>query len=137
MDLNNVEFTWIKNKPMNWKIHRVKNHFVLTKNKTDSPEGYPILSLTMRGIIERDTSSNEGQLPETYNGYNLLKKDDIVFNPMDLISGWVDSSPHEGLISPSSKVLDPYDKVNISFYTYYFQTHYKEKSSSHLEKSSL
>ena len=128
MDLNNVEFTWIKNKPMNWKIHRVKNHFVLTKNKTDSPEGYPILSLTMRGIIERDISSNEGQLPETYNGYNLLEKDDIVFNPMDLISGWVDCSPHEGLISPSYKVIRPTSsEVDIKFYTYYFQTHYKEK----------
>ena len=128
MDLNNVEFTWIKNKPMNWKIHRVKNYFVLTKNKTDSPEGYPILSLTMRGIIERDISSNEGQLPETYNGYNLLEKDDIVFNPMDLISGWVDCSPHEGLISPSYKVIRPTSsEVDIKFYTYYFQTHYKEK----------
>ena len=128
MDLNNVEFTWIKNKPMNWKIHRVKNHFILTKNKTDSPEGYPILSLTMRGIIERDISSNEGQLPETYNGYNLLEKDDIVFNPMDLISGWVDCSPHQGLISPSYKVIRPTSsKVDIKFYTYYFQTHYKEK----------
>ena len=128
MDLNNVEFTWIKNKPMNWKIHRVKNHFILTKNKTDSPEGYPILSLTMRGIIERDISSNEGQLPDTYNGYNLLEKDDIVFNPMDLISGWVDCSPHQGLISPSYKVIRPTSsKVDIKFYTYYFQTHYKEK----------
>ena len=128
MDLNNVEFTWIKNKPMNWKIHRVKNHFVLTKNKTDSPEGYPILSLTMRGIIERDISSNEGQLPETYNGYNLIEKDDIVFNPMDLISGWVDCSPHKGLISPSYKVIRPTSsEVDIKFYTYYFQTHYKEK----------
>ncbi len=128
MDLNNVEFTWIKNKPENWKTQRVKNHFILTKNKTETPEGYPILSLTMKGIIERDVSSNEGQLPETYKGYNLLDKGDIVFNPMDLISGWVDCSPLEGLISPSYKVLRPInDKVNIRFYTYYFQTHYKEK----------
>jgi type I restriction enzyme S subunit len=128
MDLNNVEFTWIKNKPDNWRIHRVKNHFILTKNKTDFPEGYPILSLTMKGIIERDINSNEGQLPETYKGYNLLNKDDIVFNPMDLISGWVDCSPFEGLISPSYKVLRPISNdVNIKFYTYYFQTHYKEK----------
>ena len=128
MDLNNVEFTWIKNKPENWKTQRVKNHFILTKNRTESPQGYPILSLTMKGIIERDVSSNEGQLPETYNGYNLLEKDDIVFNPMDLISGWVDCSPFEGLISPSYKVLRPIsEKVNIRFYTYYFQTHYKEK----------
>ena len=128
MDLNNVEFTWIKNKPENWKTQRVKNHFILTKNKTETPEGYPILSLTMKGIVERDISSNEGQLPETYNGYNLLDKDDIVFNPMDLISGWVDCSPLEGLISPSYKVIRPVsDGVNIKFYTYYFQTHYKEK----------
>ena len=128
MDLNNVEFTWIKNIPENWKTQRVKNHFILTKNKTETPEGYPILSLTMNGIVERDISSNEGQLPETYNGYNLLDKDDIVFNPMDLISGWVDCSPFEGLISPSYKVIRPIsDKVNIRFYTYYFQTHYKEK----------
>ena len=128
MDLNNVEFTWIKNKPESWKTQRVKNHFILTKNRTETPQGYPILSLTMKGIIERDISSNEGQLPETYNGYNLLEKDDIVFNPMDLISGWVDCSPYEGLISPSYKVLRPIsEKVNIKFYTYYFQTHYKEK----------
>jgi len=128
MDLNNVEFTWIKNKPESWKTQRVKNHFILTKNRTETPQGYPILSLTMKGIIERDISSNEGQLPETYNGYNLLEKDDIVFNPMDLISGWVDCSPYEGLISPSYKVLRPISKkVNIKFYTYYFQTHYKEK----------
>ena len=128
MDLNNVEFTWIKNKPESWKTQRVKNHFILTKNRTETPKGYPILSLTMKGIIERDISSNEGQLPESYNGYNLLDKDDIVFNPMDLISGWVDCSPFKGLISPSYKVLRPKsDKVNIKFYTYYFQTHYKEK----------
>lgn len=128
MDLNNVEFTWIKNKPENWETQRVKNHFILTKNKTETPQGYPILSLTMKGIVERDISSNKGQLPETYNGYYLLNKDDIVFNPMDLISGWVDCSPFEGLISPSYKVLRPISKnVNIKFYTYYFQTHYKEK----------
>ena len=77
MDLNNVDFTWILNKPVDWKIDRVKNHFTLTKNSTDEPKGYPILSLTMRGIIERDMSSNEGQLPDTYNGYNLLEEDDI------------------------------------------------------------
>ena len=128
MDLNNVDFTWILNKPVDWKIDRVKNHFTLTKNSTDEPKGYPILSLTMRGIIERDMSSNEGQLPDTYNGYNLLEEDDIVFNPMDLISGWVDCSPIQGLISPSYKVIRPTsNKVNIKFYTYYFQTHYKEK----------
>jgi type I restriction enzyme, S subunit len=128
MDLNNVEFSWINDIPINWSIERVKNHFVLTKNTTDNPDNFPILSLTMRGIIERDISTNEGQLPETYNGYNLLEENDIVFNPMDLISGWVDCSPTRGLISPSYKVIRPIsESVSIKFYTYYFQTHYKER----------
>ena len=128
MVLNNVTFDWILDSPKHWKKERVKNHFILTKNKCENPEGYPILSLTMRGIIERDITSNEGQLPDTYNGYTLLKRNDIVFNPMDLISGWVDSSNYEGLISPSYKVLRPNsNNVDIKFYTYYFQIHYKEK----------
>jgi len=128
MDLNNVTFDWILDSPKHWKKERVKNHFILTKNKCEDPEGYPILSLTMRGIIEKDITSNEGQLPDTYNGYTLLKRNDIVFNPMDLISGWVDSSNYEGLISPSYKVLRPNsNNVDIKFYTYYFQIHYKEK----------
>ncbi len=132
MDLNNVTFDWILDSPKHWKKERVKNHFILTKNKCENPEGYPILSLTMRGIIERDITSNEGQLPDTYNGYTLLKRNDIVFNPMDLISGWVDSSNYEGLISPSYKVLRPNsNNVDIKFYTYYFQIHYKEKIFFH------
>ena len=47
MDLNNVEFTWIKNKPESWKTQRVKNHFILTKNRTETPQGYPILSFVI------------------------------------------------------------------------------------------
>ena len=47
---------------------------------------------------------------------------------MDLISGWVDTSPQKGIISPSYKVIRPITKkVNVDFYKYYFQTHYTEK----------
>ena len=128
MDLNNVEFSWLNGSPKHWIKCKVKNKFRIVKDKTDSIEGYPILSLTMRGIVERDMSTNAGQLPDTYNGYALLQLDDIVFNPMDLISGWVDKSKFIGLISPSYKVIRPISKdVQIDYYKYFFQRLYKEK----------
>lgn len=127
MDLNNVTFTWLEGHPKSWEIKRVKHLFRYSKEKVDSPDDYPILSLTMRGVVERDVSTNEGQLPETYNGYSLLRKNQIVFNPMDLISGWVDTTEIEGMISPSYKIIEPYvDNINVEYYKYFFQKHYRE-----------
>ena len=47
---------------------------------------------------------------------------------MDLLTGWVDISSHEGLISPSYKNLrikDPSE--SLKFYCFQFQRYYKEK----------
>jgi len=128
MDLNNVEHSWLIGYPFNWEVKRVKHIFYLSKSKVKSQNDYPILSLTMKGIKFRDVSTNEGQLPENFDGYTLLEKDDIVFNPMDLISGWVDKSNVQGLISPSYKVLrTEKENINRDYFKYFFQTHYTEK----------
>jgi|APSaa5957512535_1039671.scaffolds.fasta_scaffold13541_2 type I restriction enzyme, S subunit len=128
MDLNNVKFTWLEDSPKHWGQKKVKHLFKYSKEKIENPEDYPILSLTMRGVKERDVSSNEGQLPDTFNGYSLLKKNQLVFNPMDLISGWVDSTHIEGIISPSYRIIEPLSNdIIIEYYRYYFQKLYKEK----------
>jgi len=128
MDLNNVKFTWLEGSPKHWGQKKVKHLFKYSKEKIKNPEDYPILSLTMRGVKERDVSSNEGQLPDTFNGYSLLKKNQLVFNPMDLISGWVDSTHIEGIISPSYRIIEPLSNdITIGYYRYYFQKLYKEK----------
>ena len=128
MDLNNVKFTWLEDSPKHWGQKKVKHLFKYSKEKIENPKDYPILSLTMRGVKERDVSSNEGQLPDTFNGYSLLKKNQLVFNPMDLISGWVDSTHIEGIISPSYRIIEPLSNdIIIGYYRYYFQKLYKEK----------
>jgi len=82
----------------------------------------------MKGVIERDLGTYEGQVAESYQKYNLVISNHLVFNPMDLISGWVDIPNTEGLISPSYRVLEKKDKeLNLDFFKYYFQTLYKEK----------
>lgn len=123
-----MRFSWLDNSPESWKGKRVKHLFYYSKDRVDDPSKYPILSLTMKGIVERDISKNEGQLPDTFNGYSLLKMGDIVFNPMDLISGWVDKSSFNGLISPSYRVLRPRENnLDVGYFNYFFQIHYKER----------
>ena len=128
MILTNSKFEWLDDLPPEWDIHRVKHHFYFSKNKTTDYENFPILSLTMSGIKERKKDSNEGQLPESYEEYNLVNKDCLVFNPMDLLSGWVDIPKDEGLISPSYKTIKLKNKnINLHYIKYYFQCLYKEK----------
>ena len=135
MDLNNVKFDWISYHPKTWKISRVKHHFSFSKDTTDNLEGIPILSLTLNGIIERNVLNNEGQLPESYNGYTLLKKGDIVFNPMDLNRGWVDISNNIGLISPSYRVIRSKDEnINVKFLHISFKEIILKEYFSHLVK---
>lgn len=80
------------------QVHRFKDVFEILKrpNAGNSPQ---VLSLTNKGIIERDISSNEGQLAESYENYQKVQIGDFVLNPMDLLSGWVARSSFEGVIS--------------------------------------
>jgi len=126
--LSNHTCEWLDSIPHQWKVDKVKNHFYFSDIQTEEFDNYPVLSLTMSGIKERNLDTNEGQLPESYQKYNLVDTSCLVFNPMDLISGWVDVPKKEGLISPSYRTLKLKSKeLNLHFIKYYFQSLYKEK----------
>lgn len=118
-----TEFSWIGKIPKHWSICRVKNLFELSKEKVIE-ENPQILSLTQNGIKKRDISNFEGQIAATYDGYHRVNIGDIVFNPMDLRSGFVDSSPFFGIISPAYTILKPKIDVSKKYYGMWFQRHY-------------
>ena len=128
MILSNQSFSWLDLTPNQWEIDRVKDHFYFSDIQTENFDNYPVLSLTMTGVKKRNMDTNKGQLPESYEKYNLVDSSCLVFNPMDLISGWVDVPKTEGLISPSYRTIKlRSDKTNLHFIKYYFQSLYKEK----------
>ena len=120
---------WMPYIPNDWKIDKIRNIFHFSKNKIGKAKNENILSLTQKGLIIRDTSANEGQLPESFDKYAVVNEGDIVMNPMDLITGWVDKSKHNGIISPAYFILKP--KNNFEKYTDIFliqlQRFYLEK----------
>lgn len=132
MILSNQRFNWLDLIPNQWEIDKVKDHFYFSDIQTENFENYPVLSLTMSGVKKRNVDTNEGQLPETYENYNLVDSSCLVFNPMDLISGWVDVPQTEGLISPSYRTIKSRsEETNLHFIKYYFQSLYREKVLFH------
>ena len=132
MILSNQSFSWLDLTPNQWEIDKVKDHFYFSDIQTENFDNYPVLSLTMTGVKKRNMDTNKGQLPESYEKYNLVDSSCLVFNPMDLISGWVDVPKTEGVISPSYRTIKlRSDKTNLNFIKYYFQSLYKEKVLFH------
>ncbi|SUX26359.1 restriction endonuclease subunit S [Campylobacter upsaliensis] len=119
--------------PAHWEIRRLKYLFYISKE--ESRDEFPnVLSLTQNGIIERDITTNKGQLAQNYIGYNIVKRGDIILNPMDLSSGYVAKSTFEGVISQAYIKIRPLETLNLSYYESFFQNLYHYKILWHLGK---
>lgn len=117
---------WVGDIPQHWKKSKFKHEFSFSKS-VNASKNPTILSLTLQGIKIRDISTNEGQIASSYDNYTKVYKRDIVLNPMDLISGFVDCSPVEGVISPAYYTLKPNKDIDPEYYKYYLQKHYYER----------
>lgn len=116
---------WLGKIPQNWNIKKIKHLFIL-KNSKSFDENPVVLSLTQKGLKIRDISKNEGQLASSYIGYIKVNKNDLILNPMDLISGYADKSDIEGVISPAYIIFTERENSKLcnNYYKYYFQMHY-------------
>lgn len=124
---------WLGEIPQHWDIRKLKYLFYISKE--ENCEQFPnVLSLTQNGIFERDITTNEGQLAQSYIGYNIVKVNDIVFNPMDLLSGYVAKSSFDGVISQAYIKIRSLRNLNLSYYEKMFQNWYHYKILWHLGK---
>ena len=123
-NFKNSGIEWIGEIPVDWRIGQVKHCF--TRKNSKSLDDNPIvLSLTRAGVKVRDISTNEGQLAESYFGYNPVEPYDLLLNPMDLYSGANCSISYvKGVISPAYINLRYIGNNNPKYYDYYFKTQY-------------
>ena len=122
--LKDSKTRWLGQIPTDWDMVRVKDCFD-RKNKKANQKNPIVLSLTRSGVKIRDITSNEGQLAADYTNYNPVAKDDILINPMDLVSGDnCNISKVEGVISPAYVNLRYKKGINPRFYNYYFKLQY-------------
>ena len=123
----NTGIDWIGCIPDDWQLVRVKHIFNISKNLSQEGEPEKVLKLARAGIVEKDVTKNEGQMAASYIGYNIVRKNDLLLNPMDLVSGAnCNVSELDGVISPAYTNLRAKDltKTNPKFMDYYFKTQY-------------
>lgn len=124
--------------PVTWDVARNKNVFSCFKNIVGSQsESLQLLSLTTKGIKEKDINHAEGKLPESFDTYQIVKKNDIVMCLFDLDMSAVFSgiSPYNGMISPAYKVLTCKDDIVPKFADYWFQYVFDNRKFSHYAKN--
>lgn len=119
---------WIGEMPEHWDVTKTKWMFEIVK-RIYGKEDRDVLSITQRGLKVRDLESNDGQLAESYANYQVVNVNDFAMNSMDLLTGWVDCSPFEGVTSPDYRVFRflPGKEQCHSYYKYLFQMCYKNR----------
>ena len=115
---------WIGEIPVTWNVYRNKNTFVCSKDLVGGKSSETqLLSLTTKGIKLKDINNAEGKLPESFDTYQYVKKDEMVMCLFDLDCSAVFSglSPYDGMISPAYKVLTCTDRMEPKYADYWFQ----------------
>lgn len=75
---------WISEYPTDWDQVPLHALFGEHKNKNKDGAEQNLLSLSYGNIIRKDINTNEGLLPESFNGYNIIDEGDIVLRLTDL-----------------------------------------------------
>ncbi|MCM1008932.1 MAG: restriction endonuclease subunit S [Ruminococcus flavefaciens] len=84
VEMRDSGIAWIGDIPKHWITHPLYFYFGERKNKNASGLETNLLSLSYGRIIRKDIYSNGGLLPESFNTYNIIEKNDIIIRPTDL-----------------------------------------------------
>ena len=121
---------WIGKIPERWEIIKTKRVFQNNKQVAGKQAGdYERLALTMNGVIKRNKDDAEGLQPESFDGYQVLEQNQLVFKLIDLENvktSRVGLSPYTGIVSPAYIVLKNTQADNRFFYYYYMNMYYQE-----------
>lgn len=114
---------YLGNIPSEWNIFRIKNAFKCGKKiVNDNWSNTQLLSLTTSGVKEKDIDNPNGKLPDSFDGYQYVEKNNIIMCLFDLDCSAVFSgiSKYDGMISPAYKVLECKEMMNPDYAGYYF-----------------
>lgn len=115
---------WIGEIPSEW--HTEKHKYIFSCGKEiigEASASTQLLSLTTHGVKQKSSDSVGGKLPESFDTYQVVEKDNLIMCLFDLDCSAVFSglSPFFGMISPAYKVLKCSDKILPPFADYWFK----------------
>lgn len=114
---------WLPEMPEHWEQRKNKYLFRRSKSLVGKDfEKYPVLSLTMNGVIRRDLDNPMGKMPATFADYQLIKENTLLFClfDYDVTPRTVGMVNEKGIVSPAYTSMYPVEKIDLKYYYYWF-----------------
>ena len=83
-EMKDSGIAWIGAMPRAWKMNTIAQIFLQVKCKNTRLQEKNLLSLSYGKVKRKSIDTVEGLLPESFDGYNIIEKDDIVLRLTDL-----------------------------------------------------
>ena len=134
--MKDSEIEWVGEIPAHWEV--MSNKHLMQKQKIICPiyKGQAILSLTMKGVIERDLDAG-GKMPSSFDGYQYVKRGNLLLCLFD-----IDVTPRcaglilkDGVTSPAYSQYIMRQKAYAPFYSYYYVMVDNTKELLHMAKN--
>lgn len=120
---------WLGKIPKDWNVirgkYKFKNKKVINRGKMSD-----VISLTLKGVVDRDKDSNERLQPRDFKSYQEFKKNDLVFKLIDLENintSRVGIVHKDGLMSPAYIRIIKNESVSEKYYYYLYYSFYIKK----------
>jgi type I restriction enzyme, S subunit len=85
VEMKASEISSIGSVPAHWQLNPIGRALQLTKRIVgDRHDQFALLSLTTRGVIQRDISQNFGKFPESFDSYQVVEPGNFVFCLFDM-----------------------------------------------------
>ena len=94
---------WIGDIPESWRVTRLQTLFDQVKEKNSGTREKNLLSLSYGKIVKKDIEGSFGLIPESFDTYNIIKKNDIVLRLTDMQNDQV--SLRTGLVKEEKGII--------------------------------
>lgn len=78
------EVPWAREVPAHWEVRTLGSHFAESRKRNVGLAESNLLSLSYGRIVRRDIGTSEGLLPESFETYQIVEPNDMVFRFTDL-----------------------------------------------------
>lgn len=121
-DMKDSGIKWIGEIPASWNVRTLYQLVTRVNNKNSDLAEQNLLSLSYGKIKRKDINTNDGLLPASFDGYNVIEAGDIVLRLTDLqndhTSLRVGQATERGIITSAYTTLRPINPAH-SRYLYY------------------
>ena len=120
---NNLNELWFKETNSKWQVKKNRQLFKMSKRIVGKEwVNYDLLTMGKAGVSLRDIDSGKGKFPASFEGYQIVEPNDLIFclYDMDETPRTIGYSKLNGMITSSYTIVKCFENVDPKFIFYVY-----------------